>query len=351
MGKIELDHTGSGSGVTLSSDGTDLLLDGTAIGGGGGAALDLYAENYDGTSTKPSATGSNGIALGRLAVASGNRSIAVGGGATATGLFSTALTNSYASGGDAFAAAISTGSSSYGATGSNSVAIGENAKATASDSVAVGSGAYGNGNGAVALGFNNESRSYAFTAGRESTATGFVATAIGYNVGAYHDESVALGRLTQTRVRSSIAFGSYGFGSSGDCQSGLYVLNRFTTDATAAPLVVNGYYAVAASSSNQIVLPNNSAYAFHGTIVARQQASAGTASAAWRIEGLIRREGSAGTTVLVNSATTVLDNTPSWGLTLSADTTNGCLQITGTGAASTNIRWVATIHTSEVTYA
>ena len=32
MGKIELDHTGSGSGITLSSDGTDLLLDGTAIG-------------------------------------------------------------------------------------------------------------------------------------------------------------------------------------------------------------------------------------------------------------------------------------------------------------------------------
>ena len=37
MGKIEIDHTGSGSGITLSSDGTDLLLDGTAIGGGGGA--------------------------------------------------------------------------------------------------------------------------------------------------------------------------------------------------------------------------------------------------------------------------------------------------------------------------
>ena len=35
MGKIELDHTGSGGGVTLSSDGTDLLFDGTAIGGGG----------------------------------------------------------------------------------------------------------------------------------------------------------------------------------------------------------------------------------------------------------------------------------------------------------------------------
>jgi hypothetical protein len=105
-----------------------------------------------------------------------------------------------------------------------------------------------------------------------------------------------------------------------------------------------------ASTTNQIILPNNSAYAFHGTIVARQQASAGTACAAWKIEGLIRREGSAGTTVLVNSATTVLDNTPAWGMALSADTTNGGLKIEVTGAAATNIRWVATIHTSEVTY-
>jgi hypothetical protein len=55
-------------------------------------------------------------------------------------------------------------------------------------------------------------------------------------------------------------------------------------------------------------------------------------------------------TVLVNSATTVLDNTPLWGMALSADTTNGGLKIEVTGAAATNIRWVATINTSEVTY-
>jgi hypothetical protein len=46
----------------------------------------------------------------------------------------------------------------------------------------------------------------------------------------------------------------------------------------------------------------------------------------------------------------VIDNTPGWTLALSADTTNGGLAITATGAASTNIRFVATIHTSEVTY-
>jgi hypothetical protein len=66
---------------------------------------------------------------------------------------------------------------------------------------------------------------------------------------------------------------------------------------------------------------------------------------------LIRREGSAGTTVLVNSALTIIDNTPGWNLALSADTTNGGLAVTFTGAAATNIRAVATINTSEVTYA
>ena len=35
MGSVNIDNTGSGADVTLSSDGTDLLLDGTAIGGGG----------------------------------------------------------------------------------------------------------------------------------------------------------------------------------------------------------------------------------------------------------------------------------------------------------------------------
>jgi hypothetical protein len=39
-----------------------------------------------------------------------------------------------------------------------------------------------------------------------------------------------------------------------------------------------------------------------------------------------------------------------WDITLTADTTNGGLAITVTGAAATNIRWVATVNTSEVTY-
>jgi len=37
-------------------------------------------------------------------------------------------------------------------------------------------------------------------------------------------------------------------------------------------------------------------------------------------------------------------------MALSADTTNGGLKIEVTGAASTNIKFLATVHTTELTY-
>jgi hypothetical protein len=235
-----------------------------------------------------------------------------------------ALGGSYASGTDSFAAGIGDNSASYGATGGNSVAIGFRARASGVNSLSIGYIGIASGTGAVSLGYL-------------STASGSVSTAMGYQ-----SNSLMYGKF-------SYASGQFTAGGSslGEAQIGIFVLRQQTSDATPAALSTNG---VAAATTNQIILPNNSAYAFHGTIVARQQASAGTASAAWKIEGLIRREGSAGTTVLVNSATTVLDNTPAWGMALSADTTNGGLKIEVTGAAATNIRWVATINTSEVTY-
>ena len=73
------------------------------------------------------------------------------------------------------------------------------------------------------------------------------------------------------------------------------------------------------------------------------------AYASWRIEGLLVNDG--GTTTLANSATTIIDNQSSWGMALSADNTNNALAITCTGEASHNIRWVANIRTTEVTYA
>jgi len=344
MGKIELDHTGSGGGVTLSSDGTDLLLDGTAIGGGGGggSALELYAENPS-SPTAPSATGTNAVAIGDQSVSAGTRSIALG--------------DSYASGLNSFALSIDNNTSSYGATANNSIAMGFQAKATSSNAVAIGRRAIASGFGGVAISTSGWSGSGASAEAQGTIAignqittgtTGVYSICLGTDIANTQRDAINLGREIKNDTKGKFVWGNGQFSANGDSQEGRFILRSDTTDATSEALTTNKGIA---STDNQIILPNNSAYAFHGTIVARQQASGGTASAAWKIEGLIRREGSAGTTVLVNSATTVLDNTPSWGMALSADTTNGGLKIEVTGAASTNIRWVATIHTSEVTYA
>jgi len=331
MGKIEIDHTGSGGGITLSSDGTSLLLGGTAIGG---SALELYAENPS-SPTAPSATGTNAVAIGSSASATSSDAFAFGYGAIATHWQTLALGTSRAFAADAVAIHIDNNSTSYGASRANSIAMGYVAKATGSRSVAIGGSANtADGSDSVAIGGKNN------TAG--TIANGY-AIASGYDSHAEGEYSMAFGNRGRALEHNKYAHGMYPIGS----QYGRLVLKAETTDATATVMISGG---VSASTDNQLVLSNNSAFAFHGTIVSRQQTSVGTASAAWKIEGLIRREGSASTTTLVNSATTVLDNTPSWGMALSADTTNGCLKIEVTGAASTNIRWVATIHTSEVTY-
>ena len=341
--------------------------------------LELYAENYV-SGTLPIATGTDAFVIGRNSTASGQRSVALGAYSTASGSYSLAIngstasaTNSagilgsatqngataigsnsglsiaqaagqgamalggsYASGTDSFAAAIASSSSSYGATGTNSVAIGDRAKATASHSYSIGRlNTVSGPNGAAAIGQSlTVSGEGAFAAGQTSIASGSYSQAFG------------LGANTAS-IYGKLAKANGFFSTYADAQFGIFVLRSDTTDATPEALTTNKS---TPSTTNQIIRPNNSAYAFHGTIVARQQASTGTACAAWKIEGLIRREGSAGTTVLVNSATTVLDNTPAWGMALSADTTNGGLKIEVTGAAATNIRWVATINTSEVTY-
>lgn len=326
---LELYAENPSSPTAPSATGTNAV----AIGNGAVAsAFESIAIGRDSDATQANnialgrlsqATGTNGaFAIGFASTASGERSISIGSGTSgfssvSAGLASVAIGNSRASGTDSFAAAIANNTSSYGATGANSVAIGSQNKATST--------------GGLAL-------------GRNAICTAQDAVSIGLQCTADATNSIALGAYSSTKgIKGRIAFS----GVSSNYQQGTFVLAKQTSDATPSVLTYN---TAAASTDNQIILPNNSAYAFHGTIVARQQASQGTACAAWKIEGLIRREGSAGTTVLVNSATTVLDNTPAWGMALSADTTNGGLKIEVTGAAATNIRFVATISTSEVSY-
>ena len=207
MGKIELDHTGAGSGITLSSDGTDLLLDGTAIGGGG-AALELYAENPS-SPTAPSATGTNAVAIGTGAVASNTESIAIGG-------------DTLSSGYKSFAAAIGNSYFTYGAQGFASIAIGLQSKANQTAAVAIGQSSEATNSNAAALGFNS------------------VASGLG---------SIALGNVSRSSGTQSISLGD-SYASGADSFAAAIGNNTSTYGATGANSVAIGELAKASGQKS-----------------------------------------------------------------------------------------------------
>ena len=135
----------------------------------------------------------------------------------------------------------------------------------------------------------------------------------------------------------------------GYSQSGLLVLGKQTTDATATVITSDGG---SATTSNQVVLPNNSAYYFRGEVIAGVTGGGNTKG--WYIEGVIKRGSGVGTTALVGTPTVTSlyadVGASTWTIGVTADTTNGGLAVTFTGQAATTIRCVAQIRTTEMTY-
>ena len=328
--------------ILRRGEGMQIVCDGTNWQTGDKKTMRGYAENISVGQSRPTASGDLAVAIGAGALASASAGLALGfdanttsasgtsigansgsnGSRVATGAGAMALGGSYASGADSFAAAVANNTSTYGATGANSVALGNRNKASGASSSAVG--------------------------GDYSVASGVLSYCFGDYCEATQTLSYAGGSQAKSDIYGKYAYASAAFAAAGDAQTGTIVLRRATTNATATVLTSNNS---APGADDQVILPNNSAYAFTGTVVARRQAAGGTESAAWKVEGLIRREANAASTTLVASTVTAISNVPLWTLALSADTTNGGLAVTATGAASTNIRWVATIQTSEVTYA
>lgn len=402
MGKVEIDHTGSGSGITLSSDGTSLLLDGTAIGG-----ADLYAANESSPSAQPSATGANAIAIGDSAIASDVDAFA-GPLSRASGEYSVAL-------------GIGNSSSSYGAGGDQSISIGNQSRAMALQSVALGSGAYVDSDSSrgLALGENSyvqqcdygtaigaAARVHGGNSATEATAfgssyasgTSSFAAAIANNTSSYGAtgaNSIAIGSLAKATASDAVAIGdtniasgvasfasgreteasaNYGrsggygslanvsgdawasgyFGATGDAQNVKLVIRGATSNTTPVVLTPLGG---AVSGSRSLILETYSAYAFSLMVVARRDASDGTESAAVKIEGLIRKENNDASITLVSSNKTTISNAPSWAISViatagAAGEDNGGLDVVCADLVNGhNIRWVGTLKYTKVTYA
>ena len=103
----------------------------------------------------------------------------------------------------------------------------------------------------------------------------------------------------------------------------------------------------AASTTNQLILSNDSTVTFCVYIVARRT-DADNDSAGWKIEGVIDRNATAASTALVGSVIiTTIGSDSSWTVDAVADTTNGGLSVKVTGAASKSINWVGYLTTVE----
>lgn len=377
-----LPSQGGNGGKYLKTNGTSTLWDTSPVG-------QLYAENPS-SPTSPTATGANAVAIGNGSSAASTNAFAFAGGSVAStnsnsiagglsaavsgagarnlALFGTtsvsdsvaignnsasggativggaggvALSGSYVNGSDAFAAAIGTNSSTTGAVAASAIAVGLNNYAVSQKDVAIGgqnNAAQGGTSVIVGGSFNQTNGLLSFITGGSNNITN--ATFSG-----------AMGSYANGDLYGKVAHAAGNFSVVGDAQTGRLVLMRGTTSNTPAVLTAA---AGVAGTVNQLILPNNSAQAFTGIIIARQQAAGGSDYAAWEIKGAILRGANAASTTLGSFNINKLSATAgasAWTIGLSADTTNGGLAITATGAAATNIRWVATVQTAEVIYA
>jgi len=251
------------------------------------------------------------------------------------------------------------GGSSNTASGANAFVGGGNGNTASNTNAFVGGGNsnIASGNGSAVIGSSNTANatfSSVIGGGSCTASAAYAAVFGGNNNFANAGNSVAIGgRYGDVRsiVGNFVISASNGpiAASVGRQQLATLLLGRQTTDATATVLTSN---TVAASTTNQVILANNSAYTFQGTCVAN--VTGGGDSSGWKFEGVIKRGANAASTALVAAVTPLVIaqdvGAVTWVLAITADTTNGGIKVEVTGAAATTIRWVCKIETTEVTF-
>jgi len=306
------------SNITISIHASDVSAGGTSNSIatlGAGQAIDLcYSKNFIsfGASSGTRATG--WITLNQSPAGAINSYAFVGGGTS-----NTASNFAFVGGGNGNSA-----SSFYSVVGG-----GQNNTASGNSSFSGGGG------------LNTASGSNSFVGcGNNNAANGEYSSIIG---GSHGSTRSITGNTVEPASSNPIA------SAVGVTQSALLILGAQTTNATATVLRSN---TSAASTTNQVILPNNSAYVFQGTCIAN--VTGGSTTSGWKYEGVIKRGANAASTTLVAAVTPIVIAqdvaAATWVLAITADTTNGGIAVTVTGAAATTIRWVSTIETTEVTF-
>jgi hypothetical protein len=223
----------------------------------------------------------------------------------------------------------------------------------------------------VASGYYSTAYGYASTAsGYASTASGYASTASGHSSTASGSSSTASGRYSTANGYfstasgyASTASGSYSnasqygsrahaagnFSASGDAQFSTFILRDTTLSSQSDTLKLDG---TEATATGYLTIAANQALYFEGKVIAWVvTGTKDNMAAAYKIEGLIQRDGSNNTTLVWSSVTDKYEHADlaaALSVTLSADDTKECLNIICAGMTEQTIRWVATIDAVQV---
>jgi len=347
------------SGVFSHSEGHNTTASGARSHAEGKSTIS--SGNYshaEGEST--TSGGPNSHSEGKSSTASGNVSHAEGQSTTASGHYSHAEGQSTTASGDRSHAegrlSSSTGNYSH-AEGYNTTALGIASHAEGKLTESNGLYSHAEGESTTASG------DYSHAEGSCTTASVLYSHAEGSNTVASGQGSHAEG----VACTASGAFGSHAEGFCGHAQLNSQhaqgnapsstdlgkrqytrtILFTDTKNATPTELTLTG--SIPAAPASRFTIDTEKAYDFWVRIVARQDT--GGAHAEFTRKLLIERTG--GTTSQVGLTQTIGTdiNSAGWTVTLSANDTNDFLQISVTGAAATNIRWIAVVEAVEVYYA
>src|SRR5271167_430983 len=177
------------------------------------------------------------------------------------------------------------------------------------------------------------------------SALGNNAVGIGYAANAGADKSLAIGEQSQSRIVGGVVQASGRFASTGDAQTGRYMVRTVTTNGSQTEAFVDGV-----GGSVRLVLLDNSTWNFRVTVTA-QRADVANGWAGYELKGVIYRVIGASSVALqgIISSEQIGATNQAWKVTATPDTVNGSLKITVKGETGKQIRWLALVETVEVT--
>ncbi len=155
--------------------------------------------------------------------------------------------------------------------------------------------------------------------------------------------AITLGSGAAATLTGQVAQASGRFATNGDAQHGVYVARNITSTNTATQLFLDG-------TADRLVVPNNSVWTFDVMVAGRRTDAVG-GGAGYRIFGVLRKDTTAGSITFVGTPSKQVlgETTAALDCNVTADTTNGSLNVVVTGLAGQTWRWVATVQTTEVT--